>query len=157
MNEKREIKGIWFLPSSPETEVGGILTYEPGTMIKLDLIGDLMQRSDFAEYFEDTKHKVIYGITSTGKKNSLYECYGSFSVTTYAVPLTSYSTSSYIVGKHQQNPLKAAFDHIEVDFPQLEHWLGKDAYKMEHLMVEPKFYHTTIEYNPNYSFNTNTR
>jgi hypothetical protein len=153
MNEKCEIKGIWFLPSSPENEVGGILTYEPGTIIKLDLIGDLMQRSGFGDYFEDSNHKVIYGITSTGTKISLYECYGSFSVTTYAVPLTSYSASSFIEGKHQQDPLEAVFDQIEVDFLQLERWLGRDAYKMEHLMVTSNFYHTTIEYNPDCSFN----
>lgn len=152
MNEKREIKGIWFLPSSPEIEVGGILTYEPGKLIKLELIGDLMQRTDFTAYFDSSNHEVIYGITSTGKNISLYECYGSSTVTTYAVPLTSYSASAFIEGKHQQNPLEAVFDQIEVDFPQLERWLGKDAYKMERHMVKPKFYHTTIEYNPNYSF-----
>lgn len=153
MNKKREIKGIWHLPESPEIGVGGILTYEPGENIILELIGDLKQRTDFTEYFQDSNQAVIYGISSEGKKISLYECRGSFAVKTYAVPLTSYSASAFIEGSYQQNHTEELFDEIEADFQQLAQWFGKNAYEWTREMIEPKFYQTTVKYNPNNDFN----
>lgn len=41
MIEPIEIKGYWWLPSSPDIAVAGILTYTPNESIVLELIGQL--------------------------------------------------------------------------------------------------------------------
>ncbi|RZK13189.1 MAG: hypothetical protein EOO46_00150 [Flavobacterium sp.] len=156
MNDKRELKGIWFLPHLQEIEVGGTLFYEPGKHIRLELFGDLEQRTDITEYFGgSSKYPVIYGITSKGKKISLFECFGSYSITTNAVPLTNYTASAFLEGSHANSHMEDIFDQIEVDFLQLVRWLGKDAFVCEREMVSPKFYKTAIKYSRDHGFNAN--
>ena len=41
MTEQIIIKGYWWLPSSPDTAVAGILTYTPNESIVLELVGQL--------------------------------------------------------------------------------------------------------------------
>ena len=39
LEQKLEYKGYWYLPSSPENKVAGVITYYPGEKIVLELIG----------------------------------------------------------------------------------------------------------------------
>jgi len=153
MNEIREIKGIWFLPDTPDIETAGILKYDPGQRITLELIGDLKKRTQFDEYFDNIgPFPVIHGITSEGTKISVFECYGSWTVKTYSVPLTQYSISAFVEGKHMNNQQEALFNSIEVNLAQLLHWLGKNAFEMKRTKVSNTYYHTSIEYNPDHQF-----
>jgi len=153
MNELREIKGIWFLPETPEIEIGGVLTYEPGKTIRLELIGDLSNRAQFHDYFDSSGAlPVIFGISTEGKKVSLYDCHGSWKVRVGAIPSTQYSANAFVEGMHLADREAKLFSSVEVNFVQLLSWIGRSAYEMSREKVNNTFYRTNIEYSPDNSF-----
>ena len=62
LDKKLEYKGYWFLPSSPEKKVAGILTYSPNDEIILELIGCFDE--SLSSLFEQQEEMVIHGKTS---------------------------------------------------------------------------------------------
>jgi len=72
MDKPFTVKGYWFLPNQEEQKIAGILSYEPGENIRLELFGSLSGNSlhDFLEHIywnESTIVPLIYGHTSDGK------------------------------------------------------------------------------------------
>ena len=153
MIELKEFRGIWFLPSTPNVEIAGILNYEPGVLMNLELIGDLRNRTQFHEYFDESDPvSVIHGFTTVGIKMSLFGCRESFSVKDGAIPSVKYSCDSFIEGMYLEDREQPLFDRIECNFPQLLRWLGKSAFRMTREMVHAKFYNTNIHYSPDDKF-----
>lgn len=153
MLDKREIKGIWFLPDSRDMATTGTLTYVPGEMISLELIGDLQERSSFADYLEGIgSPSVIHGKTTMGTDITLFNCRGSGSIRTDAIPITRYSVESFLEGRYMTDLDEKAFTELETDFPQLLRWLGHSGYVMEREKVSERFYRTNIRYSPDEIF-----
>lgn len=154
MNKGKELNGIWFLPESPEIEVAGTFYYEPGVKMKLSLIGDLRNRTEFHEYFDDCgPFAVIHGITIDGANITLFECHASWTVKTYAVPSTQYSARSFIEGIHMLQHDQPLFDKITVNFEQLLRWLGHMAFTNAQQQISDKSFQNTVSYSPDNELN----
>lgn len=69
MTEQVVVKGYWWLPSSPNDKVAGVLTYTPNESIELELIGQLKPNiSALEEYMSRQSEDVIFGCSSDSKK-----------------------------------------------------------------------------------------
>ncbi len=70
MTEQIIIKGYWWLPSSPDIAVAGILTYIPNESIVLELVGQLKSGiSAMEEFINREEEGVIFGYSSDAKRN----------------------------------------------------------------------------------------
>ncbi len=58
MNERIELKGMWWLPGNPDTKVAGMFTFIPGESIVLELIGALGKVKSALDAFLSKKMKM---------------------------------------------------------------------------------------------------
>lgn len=97
------IKGYWWLPSTPENTVAGILTYIPKESITLELIGQLKPETSAIEEFINRKEEcAILGNSSDAKEISLINCYPSGGNLNFncRFPIQRYNCQHLIIGTH---------------------------------------------------------
>lgn len=125
MTERIEIKGYWWLPSSPEDNVAGILTYIPNESIKLELIGQLKPDSSAIEEMIDREDEdVIIGIGSDAKEISLINCYASGCSLNFSCqfPIQRYDCQYLIIGTHIESLNESHFFKAQINLPYLSLW-----------------------------------
>lgn len=165
MTERIEIKGYWWLPSSPDDNVAGVLTYTPNESIKLELIGQLKPSSSAIEEMIDREDEdVIFGISSDAKEISLINCYASGGSLNFSCqfPIQRYNCQHLIIGTHVESLNDNHFFKAQINIPFLslwatpksleETWFRKDKYEKCTIAfkTEPKYIETVdIE---NYKF-----
>lgn len=71
MQDEIHFRGAWFLPDNRETQIPGLLNFNPSKGVDLQLFGIL----DGTDGENDMDLPVICGITEDGKKITLYKCY----------------------------------------------------------------------------------
>lgn len=125
MTEPIEIKGYWWLPSSPDDVVAGILTYTPNDSIKLELIGQLHpQTSAVEEFINREEENIIYGFSSDAKEISLLNSFlsgGSLNLSC-KFPIQRYNCQHLIIGAHITSLDTPFFFKTQVDIPYLSLW-----------------------------------
>jgi len=125
MTEPIEIKGYWWLPSSPDDVVAGILTCTPNDSIKLELIGQLHpQTSAVEEFINREEENVIYGFSSDAKEISLLNCFPSGGSLNFSCkfPIQRYNCQHLIIGAHITSLDTPFFFKTLVDIPYLGLW-----------------------------------
>lgn len=125
MTEPIEIKGFWWLPSSPDDVVAGILTYTPNDSIKLELIGQLHPQTSAVEEFINRKEEnVIYGFSSDAKEISLLNCFPSGGSLNFSCkfPIQRYDCQHLIIGTHITSLDTPFFFKTQIDIPYLGLW-----------------------------------
>ncbi len=125
VTEKFEYKGYWFLPYSNNSEVAGILTFNPDEKIILELIGGFKKsESPIQSFIDKEQESVIHGITSDSKEITLFNCYPSGSLNlSCRFPITRYSSQYAVVGKHMPSMYEKTFNKIQIHSPLLSIWL----------------------------------
>jgi hypothetical protein len=129
MKEKIEYKGYWWLPSSPEERVAGILTYIPNHAITLELIGTFdSKKASFVAFMDKKPENIIHGFTSDSKEITLTDCHASGSVNlSCPFPIIKYSCQFIIIGKHLEDFKQKCFHKAYVTIPELTHWCPPSA------------------------------
>ena len=127
MTEEFEIRGEWYLPTSKEKRVYGILTYHPQDGIDLELYGNLNGECIFPK-FKD--HEIILGLTSDSKQVTLYKCNMMKSRQRRLVHgesgkhITTYSIIFTLIGLHVDTVSDLKFNKISSEIFNLEEWIG---------------------------------
>jgi hypothetical protein len=108
-------KGIWWSIDDPDNKVSGTLAYIPNKKASLDLGGFIKNP------------KIIHGISSSGKKITLYE----FSSVTSHHNYPGFETSEYrpriiFVGEHLSEEL--AFTSVSINYSYLQDWLDTNGF-----------------------------
>lgn len=125
MTDPIEIKGYWWLPSSPDSIVAGILTYTPSESIVLELIGQL--KSDISameEFINREEECVILGFSSDAKEISLLKCYPSGGNLNFSCkfPIQRYKCQHLIIGTHITTLESPLFFKTQIEIPYLSLW-----------------------------------
>ena len=121
LKQSLEYKGYWYLPSSPDRMVAGILTYFPPNKITLELIGSF--NDSISSLLECPEEAVIYGKTSDAKLITLLNCYPSVSITFSAeLPIVKYYCDFIIIGKHINSLDEKANYWTSFRIPELTLW-----------------------------------
>ncbi|MHB8118977.1 MAG: ApeA N-terminal domain 1-containing protein [Methanothrix sp.] len=111
-----EYKGIWWPSGNPNNQVIGTLTYIPNQKASLDLVG-----------FID-KPEIIHGISSCGKKITLYNISSMHSHHNYPGFKTSeYTPRIILVGEHFSEEI--AFTSVSINYSSLDDWLDTGGFK----------------------------
>lgn len=118
-------KGYWWLPSTPEDKVAGVLTYTPDGKITLELIGAFkstnIMDSMCREYCDNTP--IIYGIDSNAKEITLLKCYQTFSYNfSCDFPIIKYDARYMVYDKHINGLDEVCQYKAFVKFPELSYW-----------------------------------
>ena len=121
LEQKLEYKGYWYLPSSPENKVAGVITYYPGEKIVLELIGCF--DNSISSLLECKEESVIHGKTSDAKEITLLQCFQSSSVNFNAdFPIVQYNCSFIVIGKHINSLYEKGNYWVSFRIPELTLW-----------------------------------
>lgn len=121
LDQKLEYKGYWYLPSSPDNKVAGILTYYPNEKITLELIGGF--DDSLGSLFSNEGEMVIHGKTSDAKEITLLQCSQCSSVNFSAdFPIVRYNCHFLIIGKYVNSLDEKAQYWVRFRIPELTYW-----------------------------------
>lgn len=124
MTEQTVIKGYWWLPSTTENTVAGILTYTPES-ITLELIGQLKpETSAIEEFISREEECAILGYSSDAKEISLINCYPSGGSVNFSCgfPIQRYNCQHLIIGTHITSLDAPCFVKTLINIPYLSLW-----------------------------------
>ena len=122
-DQKLEYKGYWYLPSTPDNKVAGILTYYPNYKITLELIGSFDD-----SLFSNNEEKVIYGKTSDNKEITLLQCSQCSSWNfSSGFPKVKYNCRFIIIGKYVNSLDEKARYWVSFRIPELTYWCHPGA------------------------------
>ena len=137
MNEPFAIEGFWWLPTTPEVKIPGVLSFTPGDTPRLKLMGALnnMEERDFSPP-DFINPDIIHGISAKGESVTLYKCLqksGNSSIGDAG----SQNTSEFIAhfaffGVCFSNPTDIQFISVSVCFHNLDSWYNKSCINVNH-------------------------
>jgi len=132
--EKFEYEGFWWLPNNPEMQITGTLKFDPIKGAKLELLGTFRDLGDF-DLSNPLQPKIILGLTSNGKKITLYKCVESAQrLDIPGIMRSSFYCSLVFVGNHFQREENIVFDTLSINYSRLEEWTRITGFKFD-----PKF------------------
>lgn len=116
MSEEITIKGLWWLPGSPDKQLPGDITYSSTHGARLILFDHLFQDSTLDRF-------TVWGITVSGKPISLFNCYTK-SLTMHLPGARVAEISSYfgVIGGHFDSPNEMKFIKVTADLSYLHDW-----------------------------------
>lgn len=121
LDQKIEYKGYWYLPSTPDIKVAGVVTYYPNEKITLELIGAF--DSGIHALLSNKMEPIIYGKSSDAKPVSLIQCYQSLSLNFSAeFPIVRYTCHYMLVGKHIVSLDQKCQYKVQFRIPELSLW-----------------------------------
>lgn len=150
MTEPLEIKGYWWLPSSPDDIVAGILTYTPNESIKIELMGQLKPKSSAVEEFINQKDEnVILGFSSDAKEISLINCYtlgGSLNFNCQ-FPIQRYNCQHLVIGTHITSLDCPQFFKTQINIPFLSLWATPNSIEKTVFLKDKQVEKCSIAFN----------
>lgn len=130
MTTELNYKGIWFLPENENNEkehITGNLTFSKDNGCDLSLLGTL---DEFKNSDIDHNPEFILGLTSDGKRITLYRCFEySRTINLPGMETCTYQPLYILIGKHFKNKEELEFYSIKARFKNLDLWLGKFGFK----------------------------
>jgi len=133
-------EGRWWIPDSPEKQCRGTLTFTPAEGANLNLIDSF---ADIKNLTEPLHYEVILGVTWDGKKVTLYDCFGSTSVSFPGFQKDSYLASMVFVGAHFKKAEDIKFKSLTINYSHLDEWANISGFDIQD---SPKDSETTIKY-----------
>lgn len=133
------IKGYWWLPSTPENTVAGILTYIPKESITLELIGQLkLETSAIEEFINREEECAILGYSSDAKEISHINCYPSGGNLNLSCrfPIQRYNCQHLIIGTHVTSLDIPRFFKALINIPYLSLWATPNSIENTMLFEE---------------------
>ena len=124
LSEPFELKGYWWKPDTPDNTVAGVLSYQPGESISLELIGSLDQEEDAVlSFLKKGDEHIIHGALENAKRVTLVKCYPSGRVNmSSSFPIIRYTCIYCIIGRHYTGMENEGHFWMDVHYPELPHW-----------------------------------
>jgi hypothetical protein len=132
MNEAFELDGYWWLPDNLETRVPGKLSFTPGDVPRLSLMGALNQNAKVS--FSTTEFinpEIILGTTINGNSVTLYKCLQTHGTINLGFnngsSLTKFIAHFAFMGIHFLSPEEILFSSVNVRLLYLDNWYNKSC------------------------------
>ena len=118
MQSKIEIKGYWWIPSTPDTRLPGTLLYTPGKSISLEVFGKLGD----GDPLSTTDIRIINGIAEN-RSITLLACHTShMEYFSSGIHTSKYSALELIIGHVFASETDLLFDTLTEETTQLAAW-----------------------------------
>lgn len=122
--------GFWWLPTNPEEQIGGTLTFSQEEGASLQLLGmfggvlGMMKNRD--------ERVTIHGITKNGKQITLFDAFVKNSqINAPGIANEQYRPHLICIGQHMGSEGDAIFDKSFFRFERLEEWLVASPFTQE--------------------------
>lgn len=130
LNESRSWKGHWWLPGDPGDEVAGVLTYEPGAGLVLELIGGFDDRifdhshANYSTVSEGSQTWPLVHGRAAGKEITLLDCVATSTVSgLFGGPQAqTVGALTALIGVHLEEPEQKVFTECLVSIEDLTRW-----------------------------------
>jgi hypothetical protein len=129
MNEEFGYTGQWWLPETPEKQIGGTLRFTPGEGAVLDLIGSFKGAKTTVVIEPE---EIILGCLSNKGNVTLYKCRNDR--TSYSVPgfqISSFRADVVFIGAHFHKPEDIKFKSIDVHYLHLDEWTNISGFDIQ--------------------------
>lgn len=126
-----ELRGIWWLPENPDTQISGVLTFDNEKKISLELLGSFRELTSLGgrNFFQP---EIILGVSDVGHICTLFKNIESNSQLNFPGIHKSIIEAQYLfIGKHFQTPDDITFPSLKVSFTNLENWLAIRPFSLE--------------------------
>ena len=126
-----ELKGLWWLPEQPDSQISGTISFENEKKISLDLLGSFHEVRTFGsgDFFQPD---IILGVTDNGQVCTLFRNFETRNQLNSSSIQKSIIESQYLfIGKHFNTPDDICFSSFQANFTNLENWLTKRPFSME--------------------------
>lgn len=138
LNEPRSWKGQWWLPTDPDNEVAGVLTYDPRTGLSLELIGGFEDRivdhshPNYVTVREGSLNWPLLHGLSEGKDITLLDCVPTHTMSRlFGGPEEqTVSALTALVGVHLEEPDQAVFTECRVSVEDLTPWAAASGFEL---------------------------
>lgn len=123
MQKAFTLTGVWWLPSKPDYQIAGTLTFEPDGHTTLELIGTFKKITDYkADHPE-----IILGVTTEGKPVTLYRCFEHSTKLNNVFTRTSYYAVFLFTGVHFASAEDVRFHHMYFSLAGFDEWFNLPA------------------------------
>jgi hypothetical protein len=126
-----ELKGIWWLPEKPDTQISGVLAFDNEKKISLELLGSFRELTSLGgrDFFQP---ELILGISDVGHICTLFRNIETNSQLNFPGIQKSIIETQYLfIGKHFKSPDDIIFPSLKVSFTNLENWLTIRPFSLE--------------------------
>lgn len=115
-----QVKGVWWLPQSPENQIPGALKYKKSKHIRLELLGEFTARNS-----SETRVDIILGETFDHKPLTMVHALftGPSIQPLRGARFSTYESYYVVIGAHYSNIDEIRFPQLAVSFTHLEEWL----------------------------------
>jgi ApeA N-terminal domain 1 len=136
-----EIRGYWFLPSNPENQIAGILKYGLDG-IDLQLFGTFTEKGIYVG--ETDKFDIVLGITEEGE----ITLHDGFQIRMKMTRITStqLTFNKMLIGKHFSKKEEMQFHSADINYSNLEDWMGHNPFSDDLVMEEGKLTQAGMTY-----------
>lgn len=131
LEDNFELKGIWWLPEKPDTQISGVLAFDNEKKISLELLGSFRELTSLGgrDFFQP---EIILGISDVGHICTLFRNIETNSQLNFPGIQKSIIETQYLfIGKHFQSPDDIIFPSLKVSFTNLENWLTIQPFSLE--------------------------
>ncbi len=130
MNQSFELKGYWWLPETPEIKVSGTLSFSPGELVSLELMGSLIKLDNPNPKREDLVNpSIILGTSLEGQSVTIANCTQVQSTGSLIGISTSKFTGYFAyIGVHFSTESQIKFRELSISFYNLDEWFSKDGF-----------------------------
>lgn len=127
-----EHRGLWYLPNKPRRRLPGTLRFSPEEGARLELIGTFQREPEInIGLLEPT---VISGISTDGKRVTLYECTETYSTvwnSTNSPGSSLYRAGCVLVGMSLRTIEDLKLQGSAIEYAHLDEWVNTDGFDID--------------------------
>lgn len=127
MIEEREFRGNWWLPETPEREVGGVATFSQDDGVQLEVFSALNPEVEAGFTSELVEHNTVLGRSTDNDRVTIQGAMYSGGKSTISresgVRTEEYVADMLLDGAHFTDEVR--FDQIDLHYPLLWKWAGR--------------------------------
>lgn len=137
--------GYWWLPENPDHQLSGMLRYEIGESIKLEILGAFNEEWHHGKLAGNIETPIL-GIDSKGRTFTLFHCHYSMTLNFPGCPTTLITSQLAFDGVHFNNLEEAVFNNISVYFSHLYEWFKPPTKQLMYAFNGDKIHSISMNY-----------
>lgn len=119
-------KGYWKFAESEKWMIPGELSFSTENGIELSGIGSFSEKDD-SSFF---KNRIVHGITTDGKKITLINCRGGYSISVPGLKTVKLYSEFIIIGDYFNSLEEIKFDTVAIHYYYLDEWVNRNGFEL---------------------------
>ncbi len=145
-----ELKGYWWLPTEPNNQLFGSVSFRPESGISLELLGLFGGVARMAALATTMNESIVQGFSANGKNMTLLDSHTtSMQAHMPGIPSHTLSANYLFLGDTEfRTRQDIRFNSMMVSLTHFEHWLGINPFDVRIPVGLPREREVTATYQP---------